>query len=543
MEEGNTRLFTRDYILVMIAVMGTSFVNYFFFSTLSLFAEKLTGTVVFAGYLSLAYSATALITRPISGMLSDRRGRVKILIIGSALCVLACILYGFTISLVLLLLIRVLNGIGMSMNTTSAGAAVPDIVPKERLAEGIGIFGLYTTVAQAIGPFIALAIVGSGELNSFKKLFLVSAAFCGVSFIAGCFVRYERRLNRKNLAERAAQASQAEQAALAEPAQAVQTEPTVLVKPAEQAAQMAQAVRIVQPQAEPAQAVQTEPTVLVKPAEQAAQMEQAALAEPVQAVQTVQAQAALAEPVQAEPTVLVVSAQAELAAQTVQPQAALAELSPAPVDIQEQEKPEGKTFLGFELQVLGPALVMMLYFFGISSILSYMTLYGKTRGFQVEYIGWFFFVSAGGLFLARMLFGRVVDKRGGDIVVIPGLVVIAICLALIPSVPSLPLLILLALPYGVASGAVGPSINASMFKRCSPKRRGAVSAAYFAAVDIGITLGAPVMGWIADNINFSWVYWMSGAVVGATFLIYVFFVSDRSYKRRLARRQSVVKAL
>ena len=408
LEAKKTPLFNRDFILVMIAAMGASFVNYFFFSSLSLFAEKLTGTVAFAGLLSLAYSATALVMRPVSGIISDRQGRVRLLIVGSALGAVACMLYSFTTSLVLLMMIRVLNGVGMSMNTTSAGAAVPDIVPRERMAEGVGIFGLYATVAQAVGPFIALAIVGNGEFSDFNRLFYVSAAFCGVSFICACFVRYER--DKKN-----------------------------------------------------------------------------------------------------------------------EPQSKREDVA-----VQETDEPEGRVIFGFDVRVFGPSLVMMLYFFGISSILSFLTLYGKNRGFQVEHLGWFFLVSASGLLCARLIFGRIVDRRGGDVVVIPGLIVIALCLFAIPMMPTLPLLICVAFPYGVASGAVSPSINAIMFRRCSVKRRGTVSAAYFASVDIGITLGAPIMGWLADRLNFTWVFWLSAAVVGVTILIYVFFVSDRVFERRKA---------
>ena len=407
--DGKPRLFSRDYILVMMSVMGTSFVNYFFFSSMSLFAEKLTGTVAFAGLMSLAFSATALVFRPVCGVLSDRQGRVKFIILGSFFCALACLLYSFTTSLVLLLIFRVINGVGLSMNNTSAGAAIPDIIPKERMAEGIGIFGLYTTIAQAIGPFIALYIVGSGELSSFKRLFYVSAVFCSVSFISGCFVKFERNKKREL-------------------------------------------------------------------------------------------------PVKQESA-----------------------------DMQEPDEPEGKIILGFDSRVFGPALIMLLYFLGISSILSFLTLYGKTRGFQVEHLSWFFLVSSCGLLCARLIFGRIVDRRGGDVVIIPGLVVVAICLFAIPFVPSLPLLVCLAFPYGVASGAVAPSINAIMFKRCSPKRRGTVSAAYFAAVDIGISIEAPIMGWLADRIDFDWVFWLSAVVVGVTFLVYVFVVSDRSFERRRAR--------
>jgi len=427
--------------------MGTSFVNFFFFSSMSLYAEKLTGTVAFAGYLSLVYSATALVIRPVSGIFADKYGRAKTIAIGGILCAVACMLYSFTTVLALLLVIRILNGIGLSMASTSAGAAIPDVVPSERLAEGIGLFGLHSTISQALGPIIALALIGDGELSSFNRLFYISALFCMVSFISGCLIKYER------------------------------------VKKAEK------------------QAVQPPVTPLASSLISSPDLDSA--------------------PVSVSDS---------------SPDAALASMStPAPpAALIEPGEAEGKTFFGFERQVLGPAVVMMLYFFGVSSILTFLTVYAKSRGFQIESLGWFFFVSAGGVLFSRLVFGRIVDRRGGDVVVIPGLAVMAACLFFIPVMPSLPMLICLGLPYGLASGIVGPSINAMMFKRCSVKRRGTVSAAYYAAIDIGITLGAPIMGWAADLVGFTAVYWLSAALLVTNTIVYLLFVSDRKYYKKSA---------
>ena len=408
MEQKKSRLLSRDFILSMTAVTGTSFVNYFFFSTLPLYAEKLTGTARYAGFLSLAYSAMALIFRPMTGIISDRHGRVKLIILGAALCTISCVLYSFTTGLILLLLIRILNGGGMSIGATSAGAAIPDIVPEDRLTEGIGIFGLSTTVAQALGPTIALSIVGDGQMSSFNTLFFVAAAFCGVSFICGCFIKYERGMKKHD------------------------------------------------------------------------------------------------RPIK---------------------------------NIPEQKQPqitgEGKMFLGIDPRIWSLVVVFMLFFFGYSSVLSYITLFGQVRGFQTRFLGLYFFVSAGGMLLSRLVLGRIADKRGADIVIIPGLIVAAACLAAIPVAPSLPLLIITALPYGIANGALVPAINAAMFKRSSPLRRGSVSAAYYIAVDVGISLGTPVMGYVADYVGFNWVYWLSSLTVLIALLLYIRFASDKRNNQRL----------
>ena len=403
----------------MTSTIGTNFVIFFFFSTMSLFSERLTGTAAFAGYMSMAYSITALVIRPIAGSLSDKHGRVRLIIIGAAVCVIACILYavttnliisGFAAGLTLLVVIRALNGLGFSLNNTSAGAAVPDVAPKERMAEGVAMFGMNFTIAQAIGPFIALAIVGSGELHRFNMLFYLSAGLCAVSLISGCFIKYERGQNPRRHEKS------------------------------------------------------------------------------------------------------------------------------APESTQGSSEPDIKAFLGFEPPVFVPALLIMILYIGLSSVMSYITLYGDIRGFQVEQLGWFFFTSAAGVAAARLLFGKIADKRGPDIIIIPGIILIAISLLLIPFSPSILFLILLGAPYGLATGAVSPPLSALMFKRCSAKRRGTASAAFTMAIDAGVAIGAPVMGLIADNISFDWVFRIASALAIIALLIYICNVSEKSHARRQAKR-------
>ena len=396
----------------MVVSAGANAVNYFFFAVLSLFSVKLTGTVNYAGFLSLAFSATALITRPISGMLSDKYGRVRLIIFGTALSALSCVLYTLTTDLALLLLIRILNGFGMSMCTTCAGAAIPDIVPGERLTEGLGIFGLSATASQALGPTIALAIIGGGELSSFNTLFIVSAVLCCMSSISACFITYESKK------------------------------------------------RVIK------------------------------------------------------------------------------EERPKKIDTDRDCLPdaaEGKSFFGIELKIISLIVVFTLIFAGNSSVLGYLTRFGQLREFQTEHIGLYFFVSAGGMLLSRILLGKTVDRRGADIVVIPSLIVLALCLAAIPVMPSLPLLVCTSLPQGFAMGALSPTINATMFKRSSPKRRGAVAASFYIAIDVGITVGAPVMGLIADHISFDWVYWFAAIIVVFALIVYMRFGSDKRYTLKSAQ--------
>ncbi len=394
----------------MMACMGTAFCNYFFFTALPLYAIKISGSNVFGGMMIFTYSLAALVARPIAGIISDKVGRVKLLIFGALICAVACFLYGITTSIVLILTIRGLNGIGFGMHSTSGGAVAADVIPKSRMAEGIGYFGLYGTVASAFAPVIALSIVGGGELRDFQLLFFLAAGICLLSMIFDCLITYERRKKKEDKA-----ISQDDHSEEASP-----------------------------------------------------------------------------QKLQAD-------------------------------NLQANVLP--KTFLGFEYAVFLPVAVLILLFFAQSSINTFLTLFAKER--LLGNIGLFFTFVAVGLFLSRMLFGKLTDKRGPDIVVIPGMVGIIICMALIPHVKSTGFLFALALPLGLANGAVFPSINSLIFLRCSVKRRGTASAAYFAAIDIGFMIGGFAFGFIADSFGYSFVYWSAAVLTGIALLLYLKTVAKK----------------
>jgi len=410
MAEKRERLVSKDYLLVIFSAMGTCFVNYFFFSTLTPYVTMLTGSSLQAGLMTTVYSLAALAARPVTGVLADNSGRVKLLIIGAVLCALTCA--GFSIFSVfwMLLIIRGLNGVGFGMHSTCAGAVVADVVPKSRLTEGIGYFGLYSTVGQMIAPSIALAIVKGGTIGEYRVLFILSMVLCLFSAACSCGLTYERK-RRKN-------------------------------------AQM--------------------------PGREAADNG----SEPEEAVSA----------------------------------------------------PPVKTLLGFEYAVFAPGAVLVLLFLGQSSIMSYITVFAQWRGF--DNAGLYFAFSAVGTLLSRLIFGRIADNRGADIVVIPGIIVFAVCLAVMPSVGSMLQLALLALPCGIAQGMALPTLNSMLFRRCSPLHRGTASGAYYAAIDIGFAIGAPILGAVADAFDYRYIYRVSAVLVVLALVLYILIASDKRFEAR-----------
>jgi MFS family permease len=395
------KLWTRDFVIVMIACSGISFCNYFFSSTLPIYATNMTGTTVYAGLIMTVYTLSALASRPLTGYLNNRVGRVRMLVIGAALCAVACFLYQFSAAIALLIAFRILHGIGFGIHSTSGATVAADVIPRSRMSEGLGIYGLYGTIASAFAPGIALGIIGEGNDNSqFAPLFILAVVISVVCMVLDGLIRYERRAGKAG-----------------------------------------------------------EGTPSGAPAGDT-------------------------------------------------------ESGPLP-----------KTFLGFEAGVLLPSAVIICVFAAFSSVSSFLTLFAQKR--DLGNIGLFFVFSAAGMFLSRAFLGKVADRRGADILVIPALIALVFCYGAIPFIYRPAWLFALGIPIGLAQGVICPAVNTIMFRRCTRRRRSTAAAAYFSSIDLGIGLGALLFGFVVEYFGFSILFWIAAFFAAAAAVIYLLSLTQK----------------
>jgi predicted MFS family arabinose efflux permease len=156
-----------------------------FLPTLPLYAETMTGTTVWAGLVSGTFSVSALLVRPFAGILCAHFDNINLTIIGMAVMTLSCIMYNWTAAIGILIVVRVMHGMAFGLKTTASGAVVADMIPEGRIAEGIGIFGLYLPLTNIIGPACGLMLIDTKSGGGFSYLFaaafvmgLISTALC-----------------------------------------------------------------------------------------------------------------------------------------------------------------------------------------------------------------------------------------------------------------------------------------------------------------------------------------------------------------------------
>ena len=175
------RLWTRNFTLFSLSnffrAMGVQFLN----PTLPLFAvHAMHVNQSQVGYLLGVYSLSALLIRPYSGYAFDFLGRKKTYAAALACFTVISLLYPFATSLLVLIFIRFLHGLCFGITSTGSGAIIGDVLPETRRGEGIGYYGLANTISRALGPAVAVVIMGN---DKFFQLFFAAAVLSGTAFL------------------------------------------------------------------------------------------------------------------------------------------------------------------------------------------------------------------------------------------------------------------------------------------------------------------------------------------------------------------------
>ncbi|CDQ38186.1 MULTISPECIES: MFS transporter [Virgibacillus] len=183
------KIWTRDFVLICLA-------NFFIFlgfqmtlPTLPLFVKELGGSDQLVGIIVGIFTFSALLMRPYAGHALESKGRRFVYMFGLAVFVISVGSFAFVTSIVFLLLIRILQGIGWGFSTTATGTIATDIIPEKRRGEGMGYFGLSGNIALAFGPSLGLTLV---DVITFPQLFLICASGGLVAFILSSRIRYKQ---------------------------------------------------------------------------------------------------------------------------------------------------------------------------------------------------------------------------------------------------------------------------------------------------------------------------------------------------------------
>ncbi|HCX89043.1 MAG: MFS transporter [Deltaproteobacteria bacterium CG12_big_fil_rev_8_21_14_0_65_43_10] len=160
----------------------SSFSSFFLFP---LFITHHGGSKADIGIIMGLFALSAVLCRPWVSDMVDRIGRKRSYTVGCLIMSLLPVTYllfrgDLSRFYFPLIFIRFVHGVGLAICFTSAFTYIADIVPEDRLNEGIGMFGVTGLTGLAIGPIIAEIVIRS---FGFSVFFFTSAAMATLGLL------------------------------------------------------------------------------------------------------------------------------------------------------------------------------------------------------------------------------------------------------------------------------------------------------------------------------------------------------------------------
>ncbi|MDR9856106.1 MFS transporter [Paenibacillus sp. VCA1] len=389
MKDIKDKLWTREFIMLTVC-------NLLLFLNLQMILSPLSGYVkehfhasaLTVSLFTTMFALSAIVSRLFSAKALEKGKRNAILFLGLVLALLATLGYLWSSSLALLLAMRIVFGVGFGMGSTTLPTMASGIVPVRRLGEGMGYFGLSTSIALSLGPVIGSTIL---DKQGFPALVYTTLIVIALIF------------------------------------------------------------------------------PLVYP----------------------------------------------LAKKVKQP-------GPAAVPKEFSAVPQNK---GFPKALLLPSLLNLLMSVTYGGLLSFMNLFGKEV--HLANASLFFLFNAVAVILIRPISGKIYDKKGHKALLIPAAACLIVGLWLLSFSTSTWFLALAALCYGLGFGTLQPTLQSWMLQLVPPQRQGMANSMYFNSLDLGVAVGALILGQIAAFSTYGTMYRYSSLFLGVFIAVYVLYLLTR----------------
>lgn len=191
----------------------------------------------------------------------------------------------------------------------------------------------------------------------------------------------------------------------------------------------------------------------------------------------------------------------------------------------------------FSIKALAISCVALLGGICYSTVLSFLGAYTNSIGVTGIGATCFFLFFAAASFVSRPLTGYLLDHYGGNVVIYPALISMAVAMGFMANAASdIPLLIG-ALFLGYGYGTVTAACHA-LAVHCAPMHQaGIATSTYFVLLDLGIGVGPYTLGSFVPAMGFSFVYLAAGVLAMCGIGIYYILLArhDRFTRHQMDR--------
>ncbi|MCJ8008297.1 MFS family permease [Lederbergia wuyishanensis] len=195
-----------------------------------------------------------------------------------------------------------------------------------------------------------------------------------------------------------------------------------------------------------------------------------------------------------------------------------------------QPQPGTKRIEMFEKSVLPVTASVFFLFIAYGSITTFVPLFADSIHVNS---GTFFLIYALTLLLVRPIAGKLSDRYGEAFIIVPALAVTILALIALGFSTGMIGVLVSAILFGIGFGSAQPALQAATINLVQPERIGVANASFTTATDLGIGLGAIVLGWVSQHTSYQILFTVSAMSVALSLLLFTFFVIRLLKKKSL----------
>jgi MFS family permease len=173
-------VWNRNFICAITANLLFVMAHWSVNTLVATYATYMGAAPVVMGLLTGMFFAVSLALRPVSGPMITKIDKRKLMIVAYVLGGVVNLGYAFFHSIPFFIFFRFLNGVQYSFVGSLIMTVTGDSLPKEKMASGMGIYGIGGAIGTALGPSFSIALLNWGtalknEDFGFTLVFLIAA--------------------------------------------------------------------------------------------------------------------------------------------------------------------------------------------------------------------------------------------------------------------------------------------------------------------------------------------------------------------------------
>lgn len=180
-------------------------------------------------------------------------------------------------------------------------------------------------------------------------------------------------------------------------------------------------------------------------------------------------------------------------------------------------------------------IVIGVLFFCYSSLLTFLTPFAEENGLQTA-ASFFFVAYALATFVTRPFTGKLFDRKGDRIVMVPAFIAFTVGMALLSTVHHPAALLIAAALMGYGAGTVQSSALALAVRMAPPEKLSLANSTFYALLDTGVGVGPLILGIVEPFWGYRGLFVAMALLSVVSFALYLYVGRKNGAMRALLKQ-------